>query len=136
MHNGVVSNFTAIKRGMCEEMSDAAFASIQGGTDSEHIAALYLTYLTNRGEKETFEQAYSVDDMEQALHDAVATVVELHKKLLGDKAAPNSLNLCATDGNSMVAYRFRNHNTEQPPSLYYSTKVCSLSSPSRRFHTD
>ena len=36
---------------------------------------------------------------------------------------PNSLNLCVTDGVKLVAYRFRNHETSQPPSLYYSTKA-------------
>jgi len=55
------------------------------------------------------------------MHSAVKTVVELQKKILGDKAHPNSLNLAATDGTRLVAYRFRNHANEQPPSLYYST---------------
>ncbi|KAK3111080.1 hypothetical protein LTR53_014009, partial [Teratosphaeriaceae sp. CCFEE 6253] len=44
-------------------------------------------------------------------------------KLLGRKAAPNSLNLCATDGSKLITYRFRNHATQEPPSLYYSTKA-------------
>ena len=39
---------------------------------------------------------------------------------IGNKTTPNSLNLCATDGQKMVAVRFRNHETEQPPSLYWS----------------
>jgi len=33
----------------------------------------------------------------------------------------NSLNIGATDGEKMCAFRFRNHAVEQPPSLYYST---------------
>jgi len=123
MHNGVVSDFTTIKRGLCAHMSEAAFAGVQGGTDSEHIAALYMTYLTSGGDKESFEKEYPVEEMERAMHGAVATVIELQKQILGGSAAPNSLNLCATDGVKLVAYRFRNHTTEQPPSLYYSTKV-------------
>jgi glutamine amidotransferase len=31
------------------------------------------------------------------------------------------LNLVTTDGTHLVAYRFRNHPTQQPPSLYCST---------------
>ncbi|EMC93976.1 hypothetical protein BAUCODRAFT_216965 [Baudoinia panamericana UAMH 10762] len=123
MHNGVVTSFTAIRRAMCAEMGDAAFASIHGGTDSEHIAGLYMTYLTAGGDVNSFQREYAADEMAQAMHRAVATVITLQKKLLGEEAAPNSLNLCATDGTKLVAYRFRNHATEQPPSLYYSTKA-------------
>ena len=31
------------------------------------------------------------------------------------------MNVCATDGIRLVAVRVRNHATEQPPSLYWST---------------
>ena len=54
---------------------------------------------------------------------AVGTVVKLQREKLGDKAQPNSLNLAATDGGQLVAFRVRNYATEQPPSLYYSTKA-------------
>ncbi|KAK1018390.1 hypothetical protein LTR54_001276 [Friedmanniomyces endolithicus] len=123
MHNGVVAGFSAIKRAVCGEMSEAAFGAINGGTDSEHLAALYMTYLTSGGDASTFSKTYGVREMEEAMRHTVATVIETQKRLLGSKAAPNSLNLCATDGIRLVAYRFRNHATEQPPSLYYSTKA-------------
>ncbi|KAK5111439.1 hypothetical protein LTR62_004891 [Meristemomyces frigidus] len=124
MHNGVVSNFTLIKRAVCEEMSDAAFANIQGGTDSEHMAALYMTYLTSSGDASSFLRTYTLEQMATAMHKTVSTIISAQLKTLGRaKAAPNSLNLCATDGTKLIAYRFRNHGTEQPPSLYYSTKA-------------
>lgn len=123
MHNGVVSDFTKIKRGLCAQMSDAAYAAINGGTDSEHIAALYMTFLTSSGDASTFETSYPVEKMAEAMSKAVSTVIALQKQHLGAAAQPNSLNLCATDGISLVAYRFRNHATEQPPSLYYSTRA-------------
>ncbi|KAK5120840.1 hypothetical protein LTR85_005907 [Meristemomyces frigidus] len=123
MHNGVVSDFTKVKRGMCDQMSDAAYSGINGGTDSEHIAALYMTFLTENGEASSFDKEYAVEKMAEAMSKAVGTVVTLQKKLVGSKAQPNSLNLCATDGSKLIAYRFRNHGTEQPPSLYYSTKA-------------
>nr|POE72921.1 putative glutamine amidotransferase dug3 [Quercus suber] len=123
MHNGVVPDFTIIKREMCNRMSDAAFAGINGGTDSEHVAALYLTYLTKAGGPESFEAEYSAEEMAESLRRAIATVIELQLRFLGKKARPNSLNLCATDGIKLVAYRFRNHVTEEPPSLYWSTKA-------------
>ncbi|KAK0287333.1 hypothetical protein LTR35_002828 [Friedmanniomyces endolithicus] len=123
MHNGVVAGFSAIKRAVCGEMSEAAFGAISGGTDSEHLAALYMTYLTSGGDASAFSKTYGVREMEEAMRRTVATVIETQKRLLGSKAAPHSLNLCATDGTRLVAYRFRNHATEQPPSLYYSTKA-------------
>ncbi|KAK5705975.1 hypothetical protein LTR17_021186 [Elasticomyces elasticus] len=123
MHNGVVSNFSAIKRALCQEMSETAFGAINGGTDSEHLAALYMTYLSKNGGAETFATTYNVDEMEKAMHMTVYTLIATQKRILGAKAAPNSLNLCATDGTKLIAYRFRNHATQQPPSLYYSTKA-------------
>lgn len=87
------------------------------------MAGLYMTYLTNGGDASSFEKSYSIHEMTEALHKAVATIITLQQKRLGDNKRPNSLNLCATDGIKLVAYRFRNHRTSQPPSLYYSTKA-------------
>lgn len=124
MHNGSISDFTAIRREMSHHMSDAAFANVFGSTDSEHLAALYMTYLTNSGPASSFEVEYSGSEMAEALHKAVATVISLQRDIIGDsKRTPNSLNLCATDGVKLIAYRFRNHKTSQPPTLYYSNKA-------------
>ncbi|CAK1366529.1 putative glutamine amidotransferase DUG3 [Cercospora beticola] len=123
MHNGAVSDFSEIKRAVINEMSHAAYANVYGGTDSEHIAGLYMTYLTRGGDATTFYYTYSAQEMKAALHKAVATVVGLQQKILGVAKRANSLNLCATDGVSLVACRFRNHKTSLPPSLYYSTKA-------------
>lgn len=123
MHNGVVSNFSAIQRHLTSLISDAAFPNIHGSTDSEHLAALYMTHLTKAGGEESFEKVYSGPEMEKALHDTVQDVILLQQQLLGSAAVPNSLNLCATDGIKVIAYRFRNHATQEPPSLYYSTKA-------------
>ena len=83
-----------------------------------------MTYLTDSGDATSFEKEYSVDAMANAMHRAVATVLNLQREIIGDdKRSPNSLNLCVTDGIKLVAYRFRNHATSQPPSLYYSTKA-------------
>ena len=124
MHNGVISDFISIRRAITANMSDAAFANVFGSTDSEHLAALYITYLTNSADQTSFEKEYSTSEMAEAMHKAVATVIDLQRTILGDKKRqPNSLNLCATDGVKLVAYRFRNHATSQPPSLYWSTKA-------------
>lgn len=123
MHNGVISSFSEIARAMCNKMSSAAYTGMLGNVDSVHLFALYMTYLTKGGDKDSFEKEYSVQEMATALHDAVATTINLQNEVLGDKRTPNSLNLCVTDGIKLVAYRFRNHVTQEPPSLYYSTKA-------------
>ena len=84
-----------------------------------------MTFLTNEGDASTFEKDYSTEAMVNAMNQTVATIIGLQHQVFGDRKKPNSLNLCATDGRRLVAYRFRNHMTSQPPSLYYSTKVSS-----------
>lgn len=121
MHNGVISDFVAISRDMVDLMDDDAYANIQGSTDSEHFAALYITYLTKAKGKSSWEKQYSVHEMRDAMQKAIGSVVKLQREKLGAKAEPNSLNLAATDGSQLVAFRVRNHQVEQPPSLYYST---------------
>jgi glutamine amidotransferase len=120
MHNGVVSSFLDIKREMSTHMAYDAYCNVLGTTDSEHAAALYMTHLTNHGDKSTWQKSYPLEAMQKALGDTVIDILKLQHKVLGDKALPNSLNFCATDGEKMVAIRFRNHNTQQPPSLYWS----------------
>ncbi|QIX02398.1 hypothetical protein AMS68_007915 [Peltaster fructicola] len=123
MHNGVVSDFQSIQRQLSRKLSNATFFNVHGSTDSEYVAALYMTHLTNGGDKSSFEKEYTRQEMINAMHAAVKDVIELQKQELGSQARPNSLNLCVTDGIKVVAYRFRNHATQQPPSLYYSTKA-------------
>jgi len=121
MHNGGVTDFTAIRRAICDELNLDAYGNIFGSTDSEHIAALYIHYLTSGKGPDSWQQEYSVREMAKALHKAVAFVIKAQIQILGDKRRPNSLNLAATDGRRLLTYRFRNHKVEQPPSLYYST---------------
>jgi len=135
MHNGYIANFAKIKRKMCEYMSQEAYEHIEGGTDTEHFAALLMTFLCKNvkstaeikqgeGELETpaaWEVIYGIDAMREALELTIAQVITIQKDISGSAAEPNDLNVAFTNGKSLVACRFRNHATEQPPSLYYST---------------
>lgn len=121
MHNGTISDFVSISRDMCKLMDDDSYANIQGSTDSEHFAALLMTFLTRGKGKEAWERECSAEEIRDALRETLGAVVELQQKQLGDKAEPNSLNVAVTDGKRLVAMRCRNHAVEQPPSLYYST---------------
>ena len=120
MHNGAITSFTAIRRALCDKLSAKAYGNIYGSTDSEHIAALYFTHLG-----EDWDAEYSLQDMKRALERAVKDVIELQKALSDatQPLTPSNLNLCTTDGNKLLAFRFRNSEEEQPPSLYYSTQA-------------
>lgn len=120
MHNGVISDFSAIRRDMSDLMSFDAYCNIFGSTDSEHAAALYMTNLTDHGRKEAWQKSYPLDAMLAAMTNTLTQIMELQRKNIDDKRKPNSLNFCTTDGTQMVAVRFRNHATQQPPSLYWS----------------
>ncbi|CAE6539525.1 unnamed protein product [Rhizoctonia solani] len=118
MHNGSVANFSLIRRELCAKLSAKAYANVKGSTDSEHIAALYFTHLGD-----DWMAQYPLTKMKSALERAIADIIELQKKLPAATApfAASSLNLCTTDGEELLAFRFRNSEIEQPPSLYFST---------------
>lgn len=120
MHNGVISNFSAIRRDLTDLLSYDAYCNVFGSTDSEHAAALYITNLTNHGDKSTWEKPYPLKAMFAAMRKTVIQILQLQHDKLGDKNTPNSLNFCTTDGTKLLAIRFRNHVTQQPPSLYWS----------------
>lgn len=126
MHNGYISSFPIVARQIHNLTSEEAFANIKGTTDTETFAALYMSFLTagagssNLVGAQKFEQIYTPAEMLEALRHAASTVIELQITALGKEAEPNDLNVCVTDGTQLVAMRFRNHKTEQPPSLYYS----------------
>jgi glutamine amidotransferase len=121
MHNGAISGFASIRRDMTELMNFDAYCNVLGSTDSEHAAALYITNLTNHGPKESWQHTYPLSAMLAAMTKTVIQIMELqHEKIPAHDRAPNSLNFCTTDGEKMLAIRFRNHATQEPPSLYWS----------------
>ena len=127
MHNGYVSDFIKIKKDLVQLIDDDAYANVQGSTDSEHVAALYMTFLSkhakpNHAGRPSWELTYAVSSMTQALEQTFTTIINLQHKVIGgpDKVEANSLNVAVTDGEQLVTFRYRNHEIEQPPSLYYS----------------
>ena len=124
MHNGVVADFNVIKREMCANMSSEAFDLIKGTTDSEHLAALFFTYLEEQRGAKAWDETHPLEDVKHALERAITTVIDLQKAAVartGGQFTASSLNVAITDGEQLLAIRFRNHLTEHPPSLYYST---------------
>ena len=73
-------------------LNDDVFEAIAGSTDSEHFAALYMTFLCEGSGKEAWMLTYDVLQMKNALMKAMTTLFELQVKRFGTKAPANSLN--------------------------------------------
>lgn len=112
---------------MCALMTADSYEHIQGGTDTEHFAALLMSYLSpdiddrpNSGEEgasKDWENYHTLGQLVTALKQTISTILSIQSKVLGSNAQPNDLNIALTDGVNLVACRYRNHATEQPPSL-------------------
>jgi len=76
---------------MLKETSAKYGAMIYGNTDSEHLAALYFTYLGD------IDRQYPVGHMRDAMKKAVEFVRDAQIRVLG-KEVYNSMNLCASKG--------------------------------------
>lgn len=111
MHNGGIPQFRKIKRSLLNLLSQEIFNDISGSTDSEHIFALFLNFLSDR------DSQLSLEEITSAIEKTISTIIDLCGK--AGMNEPCSLNLCATDGTHIVATRFRNAS-DCPPSLYYS----------------
>jgi ergothioneine biosynthesis protein EgtC len=104
IHNGFIANFRqTLYRPIRDRLSDVAYQSIHGLTDSEHIFALLIDVL----------QTNPQISLAQALQQTIQILVELAEKYQVEFSA----NLVLSDGRQLVASRFANR---QPvPTLYW-----------------
>ncbi|EJF61033.1 N-terminal nucleophile aminohydrolase [Dichomitus squalens LYAD-421 SS1] len=126
MHNGSVAHFDEVKRALALELSDAAHVRVKGTTDSELLAALFFTYLQAARGEEVWERAHPLEEMKACLERAIQRVLTLQAEAMarvGRTPDASSLNVAVTDGEQLLAIRFRNHATEHPPSLYLSMRA-------------
>jgi glutamine amidotransferase len=127
-HNGFVQDFRrALMRTLRAALCDELYSSIEGGTDSEHLFALFLQHLRGRESKGP-----------GALQEALAATVRQVDRWVRERGLEAQLNMVATDGTALVASR---HATgARAPSLYVhagrGTRGCwwppSPCSPARR----
>ncbi len=106
VHNGFIEDFRqTLYRPLGDRLSDFAYQSIHGSTDSEHIFALVVDQL-DQGR-----------DLAAALRGAIALLNDL-----ASKASPTpqpigfSANIILSDGQQLVASRYANR---QNPTLYW-----------------
>ncbi|MEO5930833.1 MAG: class II glutamine amidotransferase [Candidatus Kapaibacterium sp.] len=111
MHNGMVQGFRKIRRSLLRELKDEAYDAVQGSTDSEHLFGLFLNNLPDpKGPVTTTEM---VDAM-------FAMFADFNRLLFEHDVREHSyLNLCVSNGRSIVATRYTTNPRVQPASLYY-----------------
>ncbi|KAF8587056.1 N-terminal nucleophile aminohydrolase [Ramaria rubella] len=127
MHNGYVSHFSNVRREIFALVSDEEAGWMKGNTDSEALAAIFYTFLgqeSGEGNDVVHIAPGTVDlaILKKALMRTFQAIIDVQKRVMkGKPLLPNDLNVAITDGKLLLCSRFRNHKTEQPPSLYFST---------------
>jgi ergothioneine biosynthesis protein EgtC len=102
IHNGYIDRFhKTLLRPIRERLSDAAYATIAGTTDSEHMYGLFLDAYT------------ATQDLGLAFKQMLAVMLELAATHHTDFSA----NFVITDGTTLIASRFANR--DPVPSLYW-----------------
>lgn len=112
MHNGQVRSFRRIRRRLQQALSDWAWESIEGGTDSEHAFALLLDEV---GEPEA---ELTTAELRAALVRVIARLHALCREVGASDAM--ALNFALTDGRSTVVTRYAHGFPQGPSSLHYS----------------
>ena len=126
MHNGGLDNFGKLRRPMMAALSDAAFATVEGSTDSELCFALFLSLLPEAsfpGPRQGGGAPLAVAP--EVLRDVV--VATIHKVEVLQRAAGvtggSLLNFAVTDGSTVVCTRYITSSDESQvgASLYFAS---------------
>lgn len=112
MHNGGIADFARSRRRLREGLSDEAYNSIQGSTDSEHAFAYFLDQLLPRIDR------YTSDDLVSAMMATIAQLNALTRE--AGATRPSRYNFAVTDGQTIIATRYVDDPETAPHSLYVS----------------
>ena len=110
MHNGGVAGFRKIRRDLLGKLSDEAFHSIGGTTDSEHVFGLVADRL------DPSDSEYDLAEMRDALRFGISEVERLRND--ANIEARSTLNLALTDGKRAVVSRYITGGGQGANSLY------------------
>lgn len=106
VHNGFVEAFRrTLRRTVCEGLDDAAYASIAGDTDSEHLFAMIVNAWLGQA-----------DEHERNLVSAVRGAVEQLRRFARERSLVALLTLLVSDGEHIIAVRAS--EAGKSPSLY------------------
>lgn len=114
-HNGHIEQFSTIKRRMVAQLTDEAFSSILGNTDSEVMFALIVSNLKDAARSEPFV----AEELKGAVSAAIEQVLDLLTGA-GIRGGFTTLNMTLTDGRTVVCTRFCDKwPSVAPPSLEF-----------------
>jgi predicted glutamine amidotransferase len=122
-HNGALGNFSKIRRALLARLRDCLFEWLSGTTDSELLFALFLNALPDCVSLQPPEV------LAAALKDTIRLVVE------AAGGEPSSINVSCTDGECVLATRFRDGLGETAPSLCVARSCEQLHLAMRRLIT-
>jgi glutamine amidotransferase len=111
-HNGGIETFNLVKRRLREPLSNEMYNWIKGQTDSEHIFAYLVDYLSKNHKKVTTD----------AIADSFENTFDYCKKIMAESGVKEAayLNMCVTDGAFIVATRWCSDPNEEPLTMYHS----------------
>lgn len=113
MHNGELGDFHRLRRRLLAKLSDEAFRTIRGGTDSEHLFALFVDEFARVRDPDPSRR------LARALNRTVWTALRLADEV-GIRAR-TALNLVVADGRHAAACRVAHPHDRSPESLYLHT---------------
>ncbi len=116
MHNGIVPQFSKIKRRLLSLLNDELFLWVKGQTDSEHIFALLMQHLKDMKGSAAALTAEQVRDGFQKTFD----VVQELKQEAGITHEVSTFNMMITDGYRIFGTRFSSDPEKETRTLYYS----------------
>jgi predicted glutamine amidotransferase len=112
MHNGYLGGFLSYKRRLLQGLSDEAFHSILGSTDSEHAFAFLIDH---------YNQCVDLEPAQRLVESMQRTIVGLEAlRAASGTVEPSACNFAVSDGNFIVASRYATPGLA-PASLYFAT---------------
>lgn len=111
MHNGDIGGFANIKRMVIESLSDEAYHSILGSTDSEHFFAVFLDEMMKQPDQ-------GLNGMAEAMLTALGRITRLTERHC--KGEYNYLNMVVTNGEAAIAIRFTTDPNLDADTMYLS----------------
>ena len=116
MHNGVIPQFSRIKRRLMSLLSDDLFLWIKGQTDSEHVFALLMQHFRDIRGSSSNLSAEQVRDGFQRTFD----VIQELKMEAGTADEVSTFNMMITDGYRIFGTRYNSDPEKETRTLYYS----------------
>ncbi|MEE8575077.1 MAG: class II glutamine amidotransferase [Thermodesulfobacteriota bacterium] len=122
VHNGKVGGFKRVRRALLGRLSDEAFSSIKGSTDSEHVFALFMDNYRKYQKVNPDGTPERADGMATALLTTIAQIEELTEEAGIEERSV--LNVAVTDGTSAVVSRYINRDPADAATLYIHSDGC------------